>query len=149
MLNGVSQHLEGCAPAPSRSVVMALNPSDLQAIQQLFQVIADTNWPMHRGGAFTVVTENGREAVVPVSGYRPPTRRTFAPDDDDGLTDMERDVLQAVAEHDGDTPLTGEQIASAAGYEYTGRFREVLASLVRRGRLGRGPNGRGYITPAA
>jgi hypothetical protein len=125
---------------------MALNPSDLSALQNLFQLAADTNWPMHRGGKFSIETEDGREAIIPVAVYRPPPRRTYTPDDEDGLTEMERDVLQAVAEGGGE-PMTAEEIAAKSGYDCNTRFKESLARLVRVGRLSRAPGRAGYLPP--
>lgn len=59
--------------------------------------------------------------------------------------DVERDILQAVEENESGDGMVGQEIADAAGYEFTGRFRELLAGLVRHGRLARNTTGRGYV----
>jgi hypothetical protein len=93
------------------------------------------------------VTIRTDTAVVIITVVPPPTVEqqptTPAPVPVANLTEMEQDVLQAVAEADG--PLKGEEIAKAAGYECTSRFREVLAALVRHRRLRRSDTGRGYL----
>jgi len=62
------------------------------------------------------------------------------------LNDRERDVLEAL----GDATLTGQELATRAGYEYDKEFRELLATMRRHGLLGGEAGARGYSRgPAA
>jgi hypothetical protein len=69
-------------------------------------------------------------AVLPVPRGRP-------------LSDMEADVLQAVAEAGGEM-LTGERIGQLAGYPFDSHLRVCLAALRREGLLSGEPGVRGY-----
>lgn len=59
----------------------------------------------------------------------------------DPLSLCERNVLEALE----DEPLSGAKLAEAAGYPFTGRFRETLSSMKARQLLKSGPNNRGYL----
>lgn len=48
------------------------------------------------------------------------------------LTERERSIVQAVLELDHPT---GEQVAAQAGYNFTGSFKDLLSSMVKRGIL--------------
>jgi hypothetical protein len=109
--------------------------------------LIDDEWPTHAGGELHVRHLDGRITIVIVPPYRPPPIRRYLPEESDGLNQMQRDVLQAVAEHfetEDAEPLVGEKIAERSGYDYTGRFRQMLADLIRMNRLKRGTGGRGY-----
>jgi hypothetical protein len=131
----------------ARSAV--LNPTDPESVRDALQLIADENYPGHRGGEFCIRTVLG-PVVVGLSPFRrppPPKALRYAADEDDGLTELERDVIQAVTEGGGE-PLTAEVIAERAGYDCNTRLKEALARLVRTGRITRATGRAGYL-PAA
>lgn len=47
---------------------------------------------------------------------------------DDNVPAMARNILDALEESNG--PLTGEELAKAAGYEHSGAFKRMLARLL-------------------
>ena len=77
-------------------------------------------------------------AAWPVPGRAPDARAAPAPQ----LSDMERDVLQAVRE--AGRELTGEEIAERAGYPWESDLRSTLAAMRRHGLLSGRPGERGY-----
>jgi hypothetical protein len=114
-----------------------MSPSDLKQITEFLRLVADTNWPRHDGGAFLLRTASG-DVRIPIPAYNPPVAsgvaRVTSPADD-GLTEMQRNILDALAEADAADPPTGEQLARVAGYENSGAFRRALADLIQAGRV--------------
>lgn len=64
--------------------------------------------------------------------------------DDSSLSEQERTILQAL----GDKTITPKQLAPKAGYPYNSRFRSAIASLKKKGRIERTPNGCRVVTPS-
>lgn len=90
---------------------------------------ADRLWPGH-GDIVVVVKLNDT-----TSAYLPVVPRAAGVEGDERLSTMEKCVVDALRRlRPGDT-LTGDELATKAGYSNTGRFRDCLASLVRRGTI--------------
>jgi hypothetical protein len=125
-----------------------LNPTDPESVRDALQLIADENYPGHRGGEFCIRTVLG-PVVVGLSPFRrpdPPRTQRYEPDPQT-LSDAEAEVLQVMREAGPGAVLSGEDIAGRIGAEYTGTFRTVMATMARRGLVKRPPGRPGYQLP--
>lgn len=93
---------------------------------EALRALVDEHYPGHTGAACIV-----RMGAVDQRTRVPPAPVRFS--DRGGLDEQDRDILQAA--HEAGRKLTAEELADAAGYEPSGRFRERLARLVRQGHL--------------
>lgn len=114
------------------------SPTDLKRLIEF----VDASWPGHCGAELVVWLPDRMKAVLPVRVYV-----RDADEETPALTDIESCVMQAVTEHAGECPLTGQKIADLSGYSFAGHFRSTLAGLVRKGLLANGGDGYSQASP--
>lgn len=102
--------------------------TDLRFLQEF----ADAAYPGHQGGELVIWLPERNKAVLPIRVYLRDFHDDEAPAPDQ-LSEIESDTIEALRTLEPGAKLTGEDLAVRANYPFNGRFREVLAGLVRRG----------------
>lgn len=106
---------------------------DLPALFTLVGRFARQHYPGSKAAQVRIVLADGRTTRIDVQDWGCPDIRPPGPIDVDQLDAQEQAVVDALTEIDAGVVLTGEELAERAGYPHNGRFREVLARLVRLG----------------
>lgn len=109
---------------------------DLATYFRITKAIAARDFPGHKAITIIIEMPEGKPTVLRV----PPSLTAvpeWMPDDARGseFSEFEQAIIQVVGELENGESLSGEEVATRAGYPYNSRLRDTLARLGRAGAI--------------